>query len=802
MYNTRMKKMHLLLISFMFIFVGCSYSPPAPVEVTLGDKKIDYLKDVKPILDNRCVSCHSCYNSPCQAKFSSFAGMDRGGSKDKVYLAERLFAQDPTRLFIDATTTGEWRDKDFFTLSKNLDESNENSEINSSVYVDSVMGHMLYDKKNNPEVIGEYAPEYDKLICPETLSEVSEYQDKHPNHGMPYGFPSLSEEEYGVIMQWLAQGGNGPTVTQQWELEKPLEKDQLAINKWEIFLNQSDAKHVMTARYLYEHYFLAHINFSSEPDAFYSLIRSSTPAPLKPQTLKTLRPYDKPEVDTFYYRFLKIHSTIVHKTHMVVKFDKQEFQRVNELFINTKWLEKPHVMGYDEEYNSNAFIVYAQIPPVSRYKFMLDHNEYLVRTFIRGPICKGNIALSVIRDHFWLIFQDPEYDIGVNLPEFLTEQSDNLRLPVEEGSGMLSFWFLSDKYRARYKSYYDAKMEKIVQFYPDGMPIESIWKGRRASDSPALTAYRHFDSGSILKGVYGKLPKTIWLIDYAQFERIYYTLVAGFDVYGTVSHQMEVRRYMDFLRLEGELNYLSYLPKASRPTLLESFYQGKGVAKDIEDEAGYTAKIRAQYEYKTKNVKQEFIEHLVDNHFLKESNIHFDKINYFRMDEKAPELPRVYKSKKDLFQGLRSLTAEGSGFIKYMVGTGVNLAYIRVRMKDGTDLRGSFIVNRWHDNVNSAFREKKSLNPSKDSLDILEGSIGSYPNVFFDVKEEELPDFFDMVKNFQENERYYAKARKYAISRSNENFWDYFDWFQEEFEKDEPLEAGLYDLNRYYKMAW
>jgi len=71
-------------------------------------------------LDKRCVTCHSCYNSPCQAKFSSFDGIDRGGSKEKVYLAERLFSQQPTRLFMDAKTTEEWRKKKFFSLRENI----------------------------------------------------------------------------------------------------------------------------------------------------------------------------------------------------------------------------------------------------------------------------------------------------------------------------------------------------------------------------------------------------------------------------------------------------------------------------------------------------------------------------------------------------------------------------------------------------------------------------------------------------------------------------------------------------------
>jgi len=91
--------------------------------------KINYLKEIKPILEHRCTVCHSCYNSPCQLKLDSFEGIDRGGSKKKVYFVTRLQAQDPTRLFIDAQTTEEWRKKEFFSVTDKLSGRKNNSSI-------------------------------------------------------------------------------------------------------------------------------------------------------------------------------------------------------------------------------------------------------------------------------------------------------------------------------------------------------------------------------------------------------------------------------------------------------------------------------------------------------------------------------------------------------------------------------------------------------------------------------------------------------------------------------------------------
>jgi hypothetical protein len=804
-------KQHLLTAAAAcLVFAGCSYSPPEPIPIAISQEEVRYLDDVKPILDKRCVTCHSCYNSPCQAKLSSFEGIDRGGSKEKVYLAERLFSQEPTRLFTDAKTTEQWRQKKFFSLTDNISTDEDGESIaqeddlpNGIVYNNSIMGHMLYDKKQNPEVIGEYAPEYDDIICAETLEEVSEFQDKHPNHGMPYGFPALDDKEYAVIMQWLAQGAKGPNEAKQKELERPTVSAQKEIAKWETFLNTDDAKHKMTARYLYEHYILAHLNFKASPEEFYTLVRSSTPPGEKIDVIATLRAYDDPKMDTFYYRFEKIHSTIVHKTHIVVELADEELERLNELFISTAWTQEPYIVGYeDKELNANPFLVFAQIPAASRYQFMLDESEYFVRTFIRSPSCRGQIALNVIQDHFWVMFQDPRYDIGVMQEDFLVDQAQNLRMPIETGSDKKIYKVFSDSYRELYEKFYDAKMQKIAQLSPQGWPIDGIWKGRKATDSPALTVYRHFDSASVHKGTIGELPKTMWVIDYAQFERIYYALVVGFDVFGNVSHQTNVRRYMDFLRLEGEINFILYMPENQRRKMLASWYLGDAIADDIQKGRGAEQTISNSISFQTDNPKQEFIETLVDSHFIKETQIHFDDLNYFRTDESIPSLPEFYKSRADYERGLRALTAPGTGFVRHIVDNGVNVAFTRVSLKNGEELFASLVVNRWHDNVNSLFGETKRLDPSKDTLDVIRGSVGSYPNIFFDVKEEELPDFFDMLKNFKKDEVYIGKLKKYAISRSNKDFWKYFDWFQKKFYEEDPLNAGLYDLNRYYKTPW
>ncbi len=68
-------------------------------------------------------------------------------------------------------------------------------------------------------------------------------------------------------------------------------------------------------------------------------------------------------------------------------------------------------------------------------------------TFIHGPVCKGQIALNVLDDHFWVMFMDPDHDLSVAYPAFLKLHGDNLRMPIEKGSDYGIFDALTDEYR-------------------------------------------------------------------------------------------------------------------------------------------------------------------------------------------------------------------------------------------------------------------------------------------------------------------------------------------------------------------
>ncbi len=339
--------MRLLVAVLVLLGLGiaCLPSPQGLPVPPPPDRPIGYLADVKPLLDRRCVVCHSCYNAACQLKMSSFEGLTRGGTKAKVYDSARINPARPTRLFIDQQTTDGWRAHGFHSVLQSRVEDPRN---------DALLFLMLEAKRREPVPRGEYRAEAGNLSCPANSLEARLFLTRHPNRAMPFGFPALSESEHRVLTSWVTSGAAGPTAVEQAVLVAPNEADAAEILEWEAFLNRQDPKHAMTARYLYEHLFLAHLRFSeTDSGEFFELVRSTTPPGEPIAVIATVRPYDDPGVDRVYYRFRKIHSTIVHKTHMVVELDDARLARYRELFIEPEWLSPPRILPHSGSMKSS-----------------------------------------------------------------------------------------------------------------------------------------------------------------------------------------------------------------------------------------------------------------------------------------------------------------------------------------------------------------------------------------------------------------------------------------------------------------
>ncbi|MDX1803925.1 MAG: fatty acid cis/trans isomerase, partial [Alcanivorax sp.] len=555
-----------------------------------------YQHDIRPIFEHKCLACHACYDAPCQLKLESAQGLDRGASKLKVYDGRRTDSVTPTRLYIDAQSTAGWRDVGFFSV---IDSTT--GMQNALLYRMLKLGrrNQFGDNQKLPDdmVLGLQR----KTTCP-LPSEFDDYADDHPNGGMPLGVTGLTEEEFSTVERWLK---NGAPVDRQPLTLSAEEKRQ--IHEWETLLNKSDKRHRLVARWLFEHLYLAHLYFGQDsgpqPAHFFHLYRSSTPPGETVKPLGTVRPNDPPP-KTFWYRLAPIPGTIVHKTHITFALNDAKLARTRAQFFHRHWPVK-NLPGYDYQQRANPFIAFAAIPPRARYQFMLDNAEYFVRTFIRGPVCRGQVATDVIRDQFWAVFQDPDHDLFVTDPDYRAKVSGLLGLPGQNDD-LLALGAQWLKYSGKRNDYLTARQAAYARQEPKGPGWESLWDGDGHNTNAVLTIFRHHDNASVRRGLIGDLPLTTWVMDYPLFERTYYNLVVNFNVFGSIAHQAQTRLYFDLIRNGAEQNTLRYLPADQRKQVLNRWYQKTGKLKLFISYAQVDTNLPTAIHYHTTTPMAEF----------------------------------------------------------------------------------------------------------------------------------------------------------------------------------------------------
>ena len=109
----------------------------------------------------------------------------------------------------------------------------------------------------------------------------------------------------------------------------------------------------------------------------------------------------------------------------------------------------------------------------------------------------------------------------------------------------------------------------------------------------------------------------------------------------------------------------------------------------------------------------------------------------------------------------------------------------------------SLVQNKALENVSFMLWEKARRLPGEDTLTIVPGFAGSYPNFFFDVDLAHLPDFVSRILNLGSEEQARQFFEAYGIRRTRPNFWQYADFFNRQHRLSQPVTAGLFDLGRY-----
>lgn len=811
---TRINKKNIFIVLFLIaLFVGYFFLLPmqesskVSYSTDADSVALQEYKEVQKVFDQRCIACHSCYNAACQLKLTSFEGIDRGLHPSlRIYDNKRTEMEEHlTRLFTDAQTTKSWREDHGFVS-----------------ILDNVRGGSVLEKVLLAKVTDSTDPK--TLPLSEDLRQHQCINNNAAVKPMPYGLPALSDDERNKVVSWVKES----VKPSQKALDAEYAPSSLAttdIVKWEEYLNRADLKSQLIARYVYEHLFISHIYFDKRPE-FFNLIRSSKACNEKIE-IPSRRPYEDPK-GKVYYCFNKIRSTIVHKTHITYELSDKKLARFKELFESNKYgdwtVEK--MPSYEIEQASNPFITFEAIPANARYQFLLDDSEHFVRTFIRGPVCRGNTAVNVINEQFYVMFVDPSaYESS--LDKFVKDNKNLLGLPAQYGSSADSFSLLGDglavfgkpkvqemkaianimlgvgwlpKVNRRLDGrvrpdkglsgdrikYRDNRLAFFKNQRPNGYQMSDIWNGGEEKNQNALlTVLRHYDSASVTKGAIGPTPKTMWLMDYPLLEGIYYNLVAGFDVYGDAGHQASTRYYKSSQRFDGEEHFLHLVPKKLRKPMRDSWYQ------DGTDGGRSISKVTQKW-YPIENVDHDPVPVVVPQAMTDLREVRkeiFAQIYDSRFKGLFTENTENRPVDAEEFSVISGKEAKDFPFVQFFP----DVSYVKFKKEVF-----SLVRNKEHYNVTWAQDESLRLNKGADILFATRGIVGSYPIQFFDASSfQTVEEFAVAISNIKTKRDYEGFFASFGIDRTSEQFWPTFDFMVESLKDSNPIEAGVFDLNRY-----
>ena len=121
--------------------------------------------------------------------------------------------------------------------------------------------------------------------------------------------------------------------------------------------------------------------------------------------------------------------------------------------------------------------------------------------------------------------------------------------------------------------------------------------------------------------------------------------------------------------------------------------------------------------------------------------------------------------------------------------------------EDSQDLAYTIIRNKALSNNSMLFREDRRRIPDNDTLTVVRGYVGSYPNAFSRIPIDEIEDRIERFLKIKDKLDYYTFAKQYGIQRNSPIFWQESDWHYRKFLTERPKAAGLFDLYRFHRIA-
>jgi len=237
---------------------------------------------------------------------------------------------------------------------------------------------------------------------------------------------------------------------------------------------------------------------------------------------------------------------------------------------------------------------------------------------------------------------------------------------------------------------------------------------------------------------------------------------------------------MDFLRMEGESNFLNLLPPTTRHDLLDDWYQNaspeltdylEGDINSFEQPSGIA--------FETDNPQQELYQLLSQ---------------YLAKVQPNASTYNKHLLSAEQFEALKRLDSLPAQQATLMPETTM-IVIQDDKNPDNIDVFTA-LRNSAHYNVNSLFEEEENREPSKDSITLVHGLLGSYPDAFWYINASEITSSIEKLKSIKSEADYKALLDDVGMRRTNPNFWAFSDKLMQWSSERYPIEGGLLDYNR------
>lgn len=723
----------------------------------------EYLDTIQPLLGQRCVTCHGCTTSPCQLKLTSYEGIMRGANAHNIFdNTIRSSPTGPTRL-IDGVTAEDWKAKGFYSVVEGgkssvmyrmLEHGNEDNRPD----FDTTNAFGLFSKK----------AELLKFECNDSNAKLAR-RVSASGTGMPFGVPALPPSEYTALTDWLERGAPGPSADAKKALAAP--RDQDAVTAWEDFFNQPSAKAQLASRFLYEHLYYGRMHIDDSATSrgdYFDLVRSKTKTGAI-EEIVTERPNDDPRV-SFYYRFKKHTQIITAKDHSVIHLSSDVKARWAELLFDSDW-NTSSVPGYSDK---NPFAYFAAIPGKARYQLMLETSHHLIDAMVKGDVCNGSTATYAIRDRFFAVFLKPEADPSAIDPRL--GKRDYAHLDPANHS------IFRDN---EFEGLFETELRKL---HPRGLSEADVWDGGKKDKNALITVFRHGNNASAHQGPLGQFPETMWLMDFGNFERLYYDLVVLYRPWGELTHKLMTWNQMSHVRAHGEDLFLFFLPEDLRDQARKEFTPGWARFTEISmTGSGFPTSLadidRAR---PLKDVVSRIRKH------LGAQIAGFTTLDPDPMAE-PPAAPETPRDRAGIEAALLSLTTDRGKISEEFP----DVTWITV--EGGSEpLEYTILANRIYWSNSRVIGDSLpglSRRPEMDSIGVVRGHIGAFPQLFIEVPIGEVGEALKAVK--AGHDQRVAFRRRYEIRRSSNQFWSFLDREHARRLEAAPLDAGIIDTSRY-----